>query len=145
MTCGCQQSQPGEMIRAKSCTLPVIQSERAAMCLTCACREGTGSMADTCGVTGMFVATHILGKPCPRGRHPDAKGLVSAFGVKWRGVPMVDRVWLRATGQLSSIRALPQCGCWHRAKTFVEFAHVLIKTNLFHPLIALVKPRSDPR
>jgi hypothetical protein len=119
MTCGCTQTAPGAMIQAKACTLPAVQSERAAMCLTCWQRRGDGTTGDLCGVTRLTIGAHVAGKACPKRKHPEG-GLIRWLGVQWAGVPWPVRVWLHATSKLSAIDSLPGCGCVLAVKTLFQ-------------------------
>jgi len=119
VTCGCTQTDPGAMIEAKACTLPAVQSERAAMCLTCWQRRGNGTTGDVCGLTRLTIGEHITRRACPKRKHPE-RGLIRWLGVLWLGVPWPIRVWLHATGRLSDVDALPGCGCVYAVKALSE-------------------------
>jgi len=91
------------------------QRARAVMCGTCPAREG-----DRCAPAGHTVRRMVLDGGCPRGRHPDAAGVVRWLGTEWYGVPAalrwaygLARRWLglpRLTGPL------PGCGCHKPSK-----------------------------
>ena len=98
---------------------------RAIMCETCVhpLRNERWS-ALTCN--GKPVQAYILGaESCPRGRHPDDKGMVTWLRIRWYGAPFplryVCRFWL--TKQAAG------CGCiarlkdgWTKARKLFRFA-----------------------
>jgi len=84
----------------------------------------TGEHADAgvCSRSGYTVDEHtVYGLPCPEGRHPDAKGVVStpitigrvSVRVRTRGSPMWQRLELWSQGKISTPLApkVPGCGC----------------------------------
>lgn len=104
MSCGCNAAP----------TPPGTLRARAAICHLCIYAERddvapwtVGAVA--CTISGKSVVDHIRGVPCPKGKHPDAGGIVRfPFGMKRAGVPKEFR-WLmrrRLTGPL------PGCGCF---------------------------------
>lgn len=90
--------------------------ERAALCQFCPHADhGEGFWtqgAVECTISGRAILEHVTGAPCPRGYHPDSRGITRWLGVRWYGVPYPIRVLLWAFG--ASHRrpgAWGRCGC----------------------------------
>lgn len=88
---------------------------KTAMCETCPAgtlgpsRYGRGVVA--CSIDGKPIAKAIT-RACPRGRHPDAEGIVRWAGIRWFGVPMPLRVKLRLWHpRHPRLRRWDGCGC----------------------------------
>lgn len=114
MACGCAKT-PGRTAQPKAGTLGPIH-ERAALCQFCPHADhGAGFWtqgATECTITGKAILEHVTGAPCPRGYHPDGRGITRWLGVRWYGVPYPIRVLLWAFG--ASHRrpgAWGRCGC----------------------------------
>lgn len=86
-------------------------------------------MCGACSRLGTYSLCTIDGKapcsrPCPRGHHPDADGIIRWMGLRWFGVPYPIRLWGRTgmytetTGLASKTdwRKLEGCGCLVVAK-----------------------------
>jgi len=91
------------------------KAAKAAMCETCLfgtggqTRYGPGVVA--CSIDGKPISVAMT-RPCPRGRHPDADGVIRWAGVRWQGVPMPLRVVLRLWHpRHPRLRRWDGCGC----------------------------------
>ena len=110
-------------------------SARRLMCMICPNRKGPAwgtekKRPGKCGVLNVPISITIAGvKACPKGRHPDAEGIIPWMGVRWFGVPMPVRVLAvaigKARGGISSVREVAGCGCvvvlktrWERVKAW---------------------------
>jgi hypothetical protein len=79
-----------------------LEATRAGQCHVCIWAEhdgadpwGLGAVA--CTISGRPVPEHVMGRPCPKGKHPDPTGVTTWLGVRWYGVPYPIRLWLWAT------------------------------------------------
>lgn len=116
---------------------PTIKA-RTAMCAWC------NGDRPRCPVSNKMVHLHIGGLPCPRGLHPDRRGIVtwpslspdakSAKFRTWSGVPFPIRLYLYCLAGSGSpaewIATFPGCGCvrsmkaaWLRLKRRIGVAH----------------------
>jgi hypothetical protein len=71
-----------------------------------------------CRSSGETIYTMTIGgEACPRGRHPDAAGVVRwpVRPVKWHGIPGPVRYWLAGLGYRPAA-AWQGCGCLVAAK-----------------------------
>lgn len=98
MTCSCAE----QIERART---------DAAMCAAC---PSAGWPADRPGSLSFCTVdckptAPTRNQPCPKGRHSDEDGTVEWFGLRWYGVPIPIRAYLRVRGWLS--RPLAGCGC----------------------------------
>lgn len=109
---------------ACNCTLSAadqlaLRQTRAAACGLCA------GESNRCPYDSQLVSIHILGHPCPAGKHPGIDGLVRWMGMKWRGQPWPLRVWLWTTRYNDRDWPVfkgkfPGCGCIDLFKTWWE-------------------------
>lgn len=103
----------------KPCASKATQRARRAMCAVC-----TGG-GHTCQRSGQPTELHIQGQPCPRGWHPDRRGIIRWHGA-WSGVPGPLRLYLawkvgskrrKSAGSWRGFyRSFPGCGCNRRLK-----------------------------
>lgn len=112
MACGCQAN-----------LVLVDPGARAAMCDTCprvARAKGVDGIARgvRCTVNGADVGSLVMrpSATCPRGRWPDATGVVRWLGVRWSGVPMPLRH--RLEQRYGRAVRLSACGCVAGLKRF---------------------------
>ena len=104
MGCGCNQSRP-------PIPLPIAE---AAMCGVCRHLDRPG------GVRCNLDRRDALSRPCPLGRHPDARGVVVCADLEFKGVPKFVRWayecrWFRRLiggGGRIPTADLPGCGCY---------------------------------
>lgn len=101
------------------------------MCETCSScslagtRYGRGGVA--CTIDGV-PASRALSRPCPRGRHPDRQNVVRWMGVRWYGVPMPLRIWLRiAHPRHPRIFRWDGCGCVVVLKRGIETIGLVLR------------------
>ena len=64
-----------------------------------------------CGVSMHPLASHISGRACPLGKHPDANGWVTWCGIRWIGLPMPVRLWWSLLNWNRLYIDTPGCGC----------------------------------
>ena len=64
-----------------------------------------------CAKSMMPLESHIQGRPCPLGKHPDANGWIRWLGVRWIGLPMPVRWWLSLVNWNRFYIDTPGCGC----------------------------------
>jgi hypothetical protein len=83
---------------------------RAVMCMGRCSRKDAAGDAIQCTISGNPVEYHITScsPSCPRGRHPDRRGVLRWAGIRWYGVP-------RPIAWAYRIRQ-PWCGCCYVLK-----------------------------
>lgn len=118
MSCGCKEAPRPVQTKAKA---PRIEGgvsgivvERAAICQTCLWGETHDRVVGvvSCTISGRAIVDHLHGARCPKGKHPDRRGVTRFVGVRWYGVPMPVRAWVWLTGTRHiPLRAWRLCGC----------------------------------
>ncbi len=96
-----------------------MRQVRASICGPCA------GDSQVCRYDAQPVSVHIMGHPCPAGKHPGADGLVRWMGIRWRGQPWPLRIWLWTTRyndrDWDAFKVkIPLCGCIDRLKSLWE-------------------------
>lgn len=96
--------------------------ERAAMCATCLRGAKRRGRTVGCGHAGEPVSLYIRGaRACPWGKHPDRGGVTRWAFLRWHGVPMPLRVWLRLRAPTHPApSSFGGCGCLVAAKAAWE-------------------------
>lgn len=121
--CGCKEASKARIDYCRT---------KAAMCASCPnhVTDDTGSVS-RCGAR-LNASIRINGEAsewwsrgeCPRGRFPDADGVVRWSGVRWYGVPAPIRWWLRWRNPVHpKPSSFPGCGCIKRLKDAIGGRH----------------------